>query len=184
MAEKLERLRLRGRLFTPTRAMIVGIPNVGKSTLINKFVGKSLAKTGDKAGVTRGKQWVRVKRDFELLDTPGILWPKFEDQRVGERLAFTGAINDDILDSETLACKLIDYLRKLYPNALAERYKVTYDENTKSEEVLNQIAVNRGFKLKGNELDLKRAADILIDEFRAAKLGRMTLESVENILED
>ncbi len=184
MAEKLERLRLRGRLFTPTRAMIVGIPNVGKSTLINKFVGKALAKTGDKAGVTRGKQWVRVKRDFELLDTPGILWPKFEDQRVGERLAFTGAINDDILDSETLACKLIDYLRKLYPNALAERYKVTYDENTKSEEVLNQIAVNRGFKLKGNELDLKRAADILIDEFRAAKLGRMTLESVENILED
>lgn len=184
MAEKLERLRLRGRLFTPTRAMIVGIPNVGKSTLINKFVGKALAKTGDKAGVTRGKQWVRVKRDFELLDTPGILWPKFEDQRVGERLAFTGAINEDILDSETLACKLIDYLRKLYPNALAERYKVTYDENTKSEEVLNQIAVNRGFKLKGNELDLKRAADILIDEFRAAKLGRMTLESVENILED
>ena len=118
------------------------------------------------------------------MDTPGILWPKFEDQRVGERLAFTGAINDDILDSETLACKLIDYLRKLYPNALSERYKVTYDENTKSEEVLNQIAVNRGFKLKGNELDLKRAADILIDEFRAAKLGRMTLESVENILED
>ena len=184
MAEKLERLRLRGRLFTPTRAMIVGIPNVGKSTLINKFVGKALAKTGDKAGVTRGKQWVRVKRDFELLDTPGILWPKFEDQRVGERLAFTGAINDDILDSETLACKLIDYLRKLYPNALAERYKVTYDENTKSEEVLSEIAVNRGFKLKGNELDLKRAADILIDEFRAAKLGRMTLESVENVLED
>ena len=94
---------------------IIGRPNVGKSTLINKFVGKALAKTGDKAGVTRGKQWVRVKRDFELLDTPGILWPKFEDQRVGERLAFTGAINDDILDSETLACKLIDYLRKLYP---------------------------------------------------------------------
>lgn len=179
-----EKRKSKGLKEKEIKALVIGIPNVGKSTLINKFVGKALAKTGDKAGVTRGKQWVRVKRDFELLDTPGILWPKFEDQRVGERLAFTGAINDDILDSETLACKLIDYLRKLYPNALAERYKVTYDENTKSEEVLNQIAVNRGFKLKGNELDLKRAADILIDEFRAAKLGRMTLESVENILED
>lgn len=182
--KKIERDRKRGIKNRPVRAMIVGIPNVGKSTFINSFAGKACAKTGNKPGVTKGKQWIRLNKQVELLDTPGILWPKFEDQRVGERLAFTGAINDDILDSETLACKLIDYLRKLYPNALAERYKVTYDENTKSEEVLSEIAVNRGFKLKGNELDLKRAADILIDEFRAAKLGRMTLESVENVLED
>ena len=182
--EKIERDRRRGIKNRPIRAMVVGIPNVGKSTFINTFAGRACAKTGNKPGVTKGKQWIRLNKGVELLDTPGILWPKFEDQRVGERLAFTGAINDDILDSETLACKLIDYLRKLYPNALAERYKVTYDENTKSEEVLSEIAVNRGFKLKGNELDLKRAADILIDEFRAAKLGRMTLESVENVLED
>ena len=182
--KKIERDRKRGIKNRPVRAMIVGIPNVGKSTFINSFAGKACAKTGNKPGVTKGKQWIRLNKQVELLDTPGILWPKFEDQRVGERLAFTGAINDDILDSETLACKLIDYLRKLYPSALAERYKVTYDENTKSEEVLSEIAVNRGFKLKGNELDLKRAADILIDEFRAAKLGRMTLESVENVLED
>ena len=161
-----------------------GKSNVGKSSLINRMSKQSKANVEDRPGVTRENRWFTIGKGFELLDTPGVLWPKFEDQRVGERLAFTGAINDDILDSETLACKLIDYLRKLYPNALAERYKVTYDENTKSEEVLNQIAVNRGFKLKGNELDLKRAADILIDEFRAAKLGRMTLESVENILED
>ena len=184
MTEKIQRLRERGIQKETLRTMIIGIPNAGKSTLMNRLAGKKIAVVGNKPGVTKGQQWLKSNKDLEILDTPGILWPKFEDQRVGERLAFTGAINDDILDSETLACKLIDYLRKLYPSALAERYKVTYDENTKSEEVLSEIAVNRGFKLKGNELDLKRAADILIDEFRAAKLGRMTLESVENVLED
>ena len=126
--EKKARDKKRGILNRPLRAMVVGIPNVGKSTFINSFAGKACAKTGNKPGVTKGKQWIKINKNVELLDTPGILWPKFEDQRVGERLAFTGAINDDILDSETLACKLIDYLRKLYPNALAERYKVTYDE--------------------------------------------------------
>lgn len=181
MAEKLERLRLRGRIFAPTRAMIVGIPNVGKSTLINKFVGKAMTKTGDKAGVTRGKQWVRVKRDFELLDTPGILWPKFEDQEVGLKLAFTGAMNDDILDSVTLAYKLIEYLNKLYPTVLAKRYAVEYNDDTPSDKILADIAINRGFKKRGDELDLDRAANILIDEFRAAKLGKITLESVSDL---
>lgn len=181
MAEKLERLRLRGRLFAPTRAMIVGIPNVGKSTLINKFVGKAMTKTGDKAGVTRGKQWVRVKRDFELLDTPGILWPKFEDQSVGLKLAFTGAMNDDILDSVTLAYKLIEMLNKLYPNAINSRYGVEYDENTPADKILEDIAVKRGFKVRGGEADIDRAANILLDEFRAAKLAKVTLDDIEDL---
>lgn len=184
MAEKIERLKKRGRIFVPTRAMIVGIPNVGKSTLINKFVGKSTAKTGDKPGVTRGKQWVKIKKDFELLDTPGILWPKFDDQAVGMKLAFTGAVNDDILDITTLASNLIGYLRVLYPNTLKSRYNIEYTDSTKDYEILEAIAKARGFKIKGGEFDLKRAATILLDEFRAAKLDKITLESVEDIIEN
>ncbi len=183
MKEKIERLRQRGRLFVPTRAMIVGIPNVGKSTLINKFVGKALAKTGDKAGVTRGKQWIKVKKEFELLDTPGILWPKFEDKEVGLKLAFTGAVNDDILDTYTLALHLIDYLRKLYPNSLKERYKINFDEDMQADKILNAIGEARGFKSKGGETDLERASIILIDEFRACKLGKISLESPEDFIE-
>ena len=184
MAEKVERLRKRGRIFVPTRAMIVGIPNVGKSTLINKFVGKNMTKTGDKAGVTRAKQWVKIKKDFELLDTPGILWPKFEDQEIGLKLAFTGAINDDIMDSTVLVTHLIEYLDKLYPEAVRKRYGIEYDENTPIHEIFEMIARKRGFIKKGNEVDYKRAADIVIDEFRGGLLGKMTLESVfdmENI---
>lgn len=179
MAEKLERLRKRGRIFTPIRAMIVGIPNVGKSTLINKLVGKNMAKTGDKPGVTRAKQWVKIRRGFELLDTPGILWPKFEDKAVGMRLAFTGAVNDNIIDLEELSAALIEYLDKLYPGAVAARYGVEYDSDVKPYEVLAKIAVARGFKVKGGGEDIKRASAILLDEFRAAKLGRMTLELPE-----
>lgn len=176
MAEKLERLRKRGRIFTPTRAMIVGIPNVGKSTLINKLVGKSMAKTGDRPGVTRSKQWVKIRRDFELLDTPGILWPKFEDKAVGMKLAFTGAVNDNIIDLEELSVNLIEHLAKIYPKAIEERYGVKVEECENSYEVLKKIAEARGFKVKGGESDTKRAATILLDEFRAAKLGRLTLE--------
>ena len=183
MKEKLERLKQRGRIFVPIRAMIAGIPNVGKSTLINKFVGKATAKTGDKPGVTRGKQWVKIKKDFELLDTPGILWPKFDDQRVGMKLAFTGAVNDDILDSYTLAVNLISYLRELYPNAIKERYKIDFDENVSSDDILMKIGEARGFKIKGGEIDLDRSANILIDEFRGCKLGKISLESPEDIEE-
>ena len=183
MKEKLERLKQRGCIFVPIRAMIAGIPNVGKSTLINKFVGKATAKTGDKPGVTRGKQWVKIKKDFELLDTPGILWPKFDDQRVGMKLAFTGAVNDDILDSYTLAVNLISYLRELYPNAIKERYKIDFDENVSSDDILMKIGEARGFKIKGGEIDLDRSANILIDEFRGCKLGKISLESPEDIEE-
>ncbi len=183
MKEKLERLKQRGRIFVPIRAMIAGIPNVGKSTLINKFVGKATAKTGDKPGVTRGKQWVKIKKDFELLDTPGILWPKFDDQRVGMKLAFTGAVNDDILDSYTLAVNLISYLRELYPNAIKERYKIDFDESVSSDDILMKIGEARGFKIKGGEIDLDRSANILIDEFRGCKLGKISLESPEDIEE-
>ena len=184
MKEKLQRLKARGRIFIPIRAMIAGIPNVGKSTLINKFVGKATTKTGDKPGVTRGKQWVKIKKDFELLDTPGILWPKFDDQAVGLKLAFTGAVNDDILDSYTLAVNLIDYLRKLYPSVLKERYKIDFDESVSSENVLNAIGEARGFKTKGGEIDLDRSANILIDEFRGCKLGKITLETPEEFETD
>ncbi|WP_317367142.1 ribosome biogenesis GTPase YlqF [uncultured Tyzzerella sp.] len=184
MKEKVERLKQRGRLFVPTRAMIVGIPNVGKSTLINKFVGKSLAKTGDKPGVTRGKQWIKIKKDFELLDTPGILWPKFEDQKVGLKLAFTGAVNDDILDTYTLALNLIDYLRQIYPNSLKERYKIDFNDEDKSEKILENIGIARSFKTKGGEIDLQRAAYILIDEFRGCRLGKITLEEPYDFLDN
>ncbi|MBQ9519227.1 MAG: ribosome biogenesis GTPase YlqF [Firmicutes bacterium] len=181
MAEKKERLRARGRIHVPTRAMIAGIPNVGKSTLINKFVGKAAAKTGDRPGVTRGKQWVRIKRDFELLDTPGILWPKFEDERVGQNLAFTGAVNDDILDLAELAQGLIESLRRIYPQQLKDRYGIDFTDETPAHEILAAIGTSRGFKTRGGEIDLKRTASIFIDEFRAAKLGKMTLESVDEI---
>ncbi len=177
MKEKIERLRKRGRIFVPIRAMIVGIPNVGKSTLINKFVGKATAKTGDKPGVTRGKQWVKIKKDFELLDTPGILWPKFDDRFVGIKLAVTGAVNDDILDSRTLSLNLIEYLRKLYPDSIKERYKIDFDESVSSDCILKKIGEARGFKIKGGEVDLDRSANILIDEFRGCKLGKITLEA-------
>lgn len=178
MKEKVERLRKRGRIFVPTRAMIVGIPNVGKSTLINKVVGRALTKTGDKAGVTRGKQWIKIKRDFELLDTPGILWPKFEDKKVGLKLAFTGAVNDDILDSYTLSVNLIEYLKETYPNRIKERYKIDFEDNEMAENILEKIGIARSFKIKGGEVDLVRTAEILIDEFRGAKLGKITLDKI------
>jgi len=173
--EKIERDRKRGIVNRPVRAMVVGIPNVGKSTFINSFAGKNCAKTGNKPGVTKGKQWIRLNKSLELLDTPGILWPKFEDQEVGMRLAFIGSMNDEIVIMDELACDLISVLRLQYPNALTERYGIVIDKES-SPEILGKIAESRKCYTKGNELDLEKASYILIDDFRSGKLGRITLE--------
>ncbi len=172
--EKTERDRKRGIKNRPIRAMVAGIPNVGKSTFINTFAGRACAKTGNKPGVTRGKQWIRLNKDVELLDTPGILWPKFEDQSVGIRLAFIGSIKDDILNMEELALALLKYLMKRYPGALAGRYQIS-EEGTPLE-ILERLAGVRGCLKKGDELDYMKASGILFDDFRAGRLGRITLE--------
>lgn len=172
--EKIDRDRKRGIINRPVRAMVVGIPNVGKSTFINSFAGKACAKTGNKPGVTKGKQWIKLNKSLELLDTPGILWPKFEDQSVGMKLAFIGSMNDEILHKDELAVELITFFRKYYPNVLQTRYNIA-DTGT-SHEILEQIAVVRKCFLKGEELDKMKAAGILTDDFRNGRLGRITLE--------
>ncbi|MCM1216621.1 MAG: ribosome biogenesis GTPase YlqF [Lachnospiraceae bacterium] len=172
--EKLERDRKRGIVNRPIRAMVVGIPNVGKSTFINSFAGKACTKTGNKPGVTKGKQWIRLNKNLELLDTPGILWPRFEDQRVGMHLAFIGSMNDEIIIMEELACDLLDCLGVLYPDAVKERYGV--ERKDSPEEMLEGIARARGCLLKGETPDLKKAASILLDDFRSGRLGRITIE--------
>lgn len=172
--EKIERDRKRGIMNRPIRAMIVGIPNVGKSTFINSYARKACTKVGNKPGVTKGKQWIRINKNVELLDTPGILWPKFEDDTVGEHLAFIGSINDDILQKAELSCRLITFLVENYPGRLTERYQV--DETKKESEILESIAKNRGCLLKGNELNYEKAAAILLEEFRSGKLGRVSIE--------
>ena len=172
--EKIERDRKRGILNRPVRAMVVGIPNVGKSTFINSFAGKACTKTGNKPGVTKGKQWIRLNKSVELLDTPGILWPKFEDQTVGLRLALIGSIKDEILNTEELAMALIKTGRELYPGIFKNRYDVS--ESGTEAEMLAQIAANRKCIKKGNELDYEKAAALVLDEFRTGALGRMTLE--------
>lgn len=174
--EKIERDRKRGIVNRPVRAMVVGIPNVGKSTFINSFAGKACAKTGNKPGVTKGKQWIRLNKGLELLDTPGILWPKFEDQQVGMRLAFIGSMNDEILIPDELACDLISELQKLYPKSLRDRYDA--DPERKPIEILEEVAESRKCYSKGEQKDLEKAAGILIDDFRSGKLGRMTLERI------
>ncbi len=173
--EKIERDRRKGILNRPVRAMIVGIPNVGKSTFINSFAGKACTKTGNKPGVTKGKQWIRLNKNVELLDTPGILWPKFEDQKVGLRLAFIGSIKDDLIPSTDLAYEFIKFINITYPGLLETRYGIETSSDTLS--TLQAIAEKRGCRLKGNELDLDKASNILIDEFRSGKLGRITLET-------
>jgi ribosome biogenesis GTPase A len=175
--EKIERDRKRGIKNRPVRAMVVGIPNVGKSTFINSYAGKACAKTGNKPGVTKGKQWIRLSKEVELLDTPGILWPKFEDQQVGLRLALVGSIKDEILNVDELAISLIKVLLSDYPGMLAARYQV--DETLPPVEILYGIAQNRNCIGRGNELDYSRAAAILIDEFRSGAIGKITLEAVE-----
>ena len=172
--EKIERDRKRGIINRPVRAMIVGIPNVGKSTFINTYAGKACAKTGNKPGVTKGKQWIRLNKNVELLDTPGILWPKFDDQTVGQRLAMIGSIKDEILNIDELSILLIEFLKEVYPGILSERYAV--DENCDKISILGLIAESRNCRQKGNELDYSKASKLIIDDFRAGKLGRLTLE--------
>ena len=172
--EKIERDRRRGIKNRPIRAMVVGIPNVGKSTFINTFAGRACAKTGNKPGVTKGKQWIRLNKSVELLDTPGILWPKFEDQEVGMRLAYIGSIKDDILNIEELALGLIGYLQEFYPAAIRERYNV--EEELKPLDILTAVAKARGCLKKGEELDYEKASRLLLEEFRSGKLGKVTLE--------
>lgn len=174
--EKLERDRKRGIKNRPVRAMVVGIPNVGKSTFINSYAGRACAKTGNKPGVTRGNQWIRLDKHVELLDTPGILWPKLEDQEAAVRLALIGAIRDEILNTDELAVQLIGMLKAEYPGLLEKRYEV---QELESPEVLMQIAEKRGCLTKGGEPDYSRAAALLIDEFRGGRLGRITLEKPE-----
>ncbi len=172
--EKIERDKKRGIVNRPVRAMVVGIPNVGKSTFINSFAGKACAKTGNKPGVTKGKQWIRLQKNLELLDTPGILWPKFEDQQVGMHLAFIGSMNDEIIIMDELACDLIRVLQERYPAALKERYGIVPEGD--EAEVLSRIAESRRCYQKGELLDLEKAAGILMEDFRSGRLGRITLE--------
>ncbi len=176
--EKTERDRRRGILNRPVRAMVAGIPNVGKSTFINSFAGKACAKTGNKPGVTKGKQWIRLNRNVELLDTPGILWPKFEDQAVGLKLAVIGSIKDELLQVEELALWILSFLRGEYPSRLQERYGIA-EEGTDAQ-LLEKIAAARGCLQKGGQPDLQKAAAILVDDLRSGRLGRVTLELPED----
>ncbi len=176
--EKIERDRKRGILNRPVRAMVVGIPNVGKSTFINSLAGKACTKTGNRPGVTKGNQWIRLNRQVELLDTPGILWPKFEDQNVGLKLAFLGSVNEEILDKEELALELIRWLRDHMPGLLVEKYGLT-EEAGEPAEVLSGIARARACLQKGGNLDMERASRLLLDDFRSGRLGRITLEFPE-----
>ncbi len=172
--EKIERDRKRGILNRPVRAMVCGIPNVGKSTFINAYAKKACTKTGNKPGVTKGKQWIRMSNVLELLDTPGILWPKFEDEKIGINLALVGSINDDILDIANLSIKLIEFLKNRYSDLLEERYSISCnDENVA---ILEKIGRDRGCLKKGSEVDYDKAAALIIDDFRSGKIGKITLE--------
>ena len=175
-AQKKERDLRRGIKNRPVRAMVAGIPNVGKSTFINSFAGRAVAKTGNKPGVTRGRQWIRLNRDVELLDTPGILWPKFEDPVVGLHLAMIGSVRDEILDTGDLSLRLLSYLQQHYPEAVPERYGISMTEEPAG--LLGEIARIRGCIKKGGEPDYEKAARLLLEDFRSGRLGRISLETV------
>lgn len=177
--EKILRDKKRGILNRPVRAMVVGIPNVGKSTFINSLAGKAAAKTGNRPGVTKGKQWIRLNKQVELLDTPGILWPKFENQSVGLKLAFIGSMKDEILNVEELGAEFIRFVCRDYPGALADKYEI--EENEDAYLCLKEIAESRHCLVRGNELDTEKAAGLLMDDFRNGRLGRMTLEYPEQV---
>lgn len=181
LAEKLAAYAEKGQAGRMVRVMILGIPNVGKSTFINKVAKRKTAKAEDRPGVTRTQQWVPVDRSLELMDTPGMLWPKFDDPQVGLHLAFTGAVRDEILDTETLACRLMELLAQRYPQALAERYKIEIAPEDTGYDLLIKAGRRRGFMIRGGEVDTERMAKILLDEFRGGKLGRFTLELPEDM---
>ncbi|MDE6960184.1 MAG: ribosome biogenesis GTPase YlqF, partial [Lachnospiraceae bacterium] len=174
--EKIERDKKRGILNRPIRGMVAGIPNVGKSTFINSFAGKACTKTGNRPGVTKGAQWIRLNRQVELLDTPGILWPRFDDQQVGIRLAMLGSVNDEILNLQELAGKLGSFLEEYFPENLQERYQTEFSAGSQPYEMLVKIAEARSCLTRGGEPDLDRAAMVLLDDFRSGRLGKITLE--------
>ena len=179
LKEKIERNAAKG-MNKPLRVMIVGIPNVGKSTLINQISGRKGAKAENRPGVTRGKQWVTVNSSLLLLDTPGILWPKFEDPNVGMMLAYTGAVKENVIDTEELACKLFELLNRFYPATVVDRYKIELPAETPGYELLEAAGRKRGFLLARGEINTERMAKVLLDEYRAGKLGRLTLEEPED----
>ena len=186
LADEIAKWEAKGMKGRPVRIMIVGIPNVGKSSFINRLAGSKRAKVEDRPGVTRGKQWVNLDSDLELLDMPGVLWPKFEDKIVGERLAFTGAVKDNIMDMEYLACRFLEYINETYPEMISNRYGVQTDDIPPNDdemlgcvqgfEILERIGKKRGFLLSGGEINTERAAITVLDEFRSGKLGRISLE--------
>ncbi len=176
LKEKLQRYAEKGQLGRPLKLMIVGIPNVGKSTFINQISGRKGAKAENRPGVTRGKQWVTVDQGLLLLDTPGILWPKFEDPQVGQKLAYTGAVKDDVYDMEELACSLMELLWQAYPQVLTERYQITAAPDARGWELLELAAARRGYLLARGELNTERMARVLLEEYRSTKLGRFSLE--------
>jgi ribosome biogenesis GTPase A len=176
LKEKLQRYQEKGQVGRTIRVMVVGIPNVGKSTFINQVAGRKSAKAENRPGVTRGKQWVTVERGLELLDTPGILWPKFEDPEVGLKLAYTGAVKDNVIDIETLAVRLIELLGQRYPEVLESRYKITVPETFQGFELLELCGRKRGMLISGGEVDTERMSRVLLEEYRSGKLGRFTFE--------
>ncbi len=181
LKDKIEQWKAKGLVGRPVRAMVVGVPNVGKSTFINQVAKKKSAKAGNKPGVTRGKQWVNVDPGLDLLDTPGILWPKFEDEITGMHLAFTGAVKDEIMDRETLACHLIEILGARYPQAVTDRYKVEPQPGQPGWELLEACGRKRGFLISGGEVDTERMARVLLEEYRGGKLGNFTLETPQEV---
>ena len=179
LKKTIEKNAQRGMAGKPLRLMVVGIPNTGKSSFINRMAGKNRAKVADKAGVTRQNQWFAVGGGIELLDTPGVLWPKFDDPEVGDRLAFIGSVKDEVTDLETLTCRLLEILGHTRPQAIIQRYGIEVDEYMQGWEILEAIGRKRGFLMRGGEIDYNRSAVIVADEFRGGKLGRMTLELPE-----
>ncbi len=177
--EKIERDKKRGMINRPIRAMVLGIPNVGKSTFINSYAKKACTKTGDRPGVTKGRQWIRLSKELELLDTPGILWPKFEDNAIGRNIAYIGSINDEILNLEELAVNLIDFLHEYYPGNVGERYGI--EENGTGAEILPNIAIKKACLKKGGEPDTEKMARLILEDLRSGRLGKVSLERVPSV---